>query len=50
MLYLDFVKDVEEVTNVLSQGNAKVGKYIGQMTVDDRKVADKGFYMEKHQF
>ena len=30
VLYLDFVKDVEEVTNVLSQGNAKVGKYTGQ--------------------
>ena len=43
VLYLDFVKDVEEVTNILSQGNAKVGKYTGQMTVDDQKVADKRF-------
>ena len=42
VLYLDFVKDVEEV-NVLSQGNAKVGKYTKQMTVDDQKVADKRF-------
>ena len=43
VLYLDFVKDIEEVTNILSQGNAKVGKYTGQMTVDDQKVADKRF-------
>ena len=43
VLYLDFVKDAEEVTNILSQGNAKVGKYTGQMTVDDQKVADKRF-------
>ena len=43
VLYLDFVKDVEEVTNILSQGHTKVGKYTGQMTVDDQKVADKGF-------
>ena len=43
MLYLDFVKDVEKVTNILSQGNAKVGKHTGQMTIDDQKVADKRF-------
>ena len=39
-MYLDFVKYVEEVTEILRQGNFKVGKYTGQMTVEDREQAD----------
>ena len=43
VVYLDFVKDVEEVIEILRQGNFKVGKYTGQMTVEDRKQADRKF-------
>ena len=43
VVYLDFVKDAEEVTEKLHQGNFKVGKYTGQMTVEDRKQADRKF-------
>ena len=43
VVYLDFVKDVEEVTEILCQGNFKIGKYTGQMTVEDRKQADRKF-------
>lgn len=43
VVYLDFVKDVEEVTEILRQGNFKVGKYTGQMTAEDRKQAECKF-------
>lgn len=38
---LDFVKDVEEVSELLKQSGFKVGRYTGQMTVEDRKKADR---------
>jgi len=41
VVYLDFVKDVEEVTDILRQSNFKAGKYTGKMTVEDRKQADR---------
>jgi len=44
VIYLDFVKDVEEVADKLRSNGYKAGKYTGQMTVDDRKLADKKFF------
>ena len=38
VVYLDFVKDIEEVTKLLKQGG---GKYTGQKMVEDRKKADQ---------
>ena len=43
MVYLDFVNDVDEVTDILCQGGCKVGKYTGQMSIDDRQQADRKF-------
>lgn len=35
------MKDVEEITEVLRQDGIKVGKYICQMSVEERKQADQ---------
>ena len=43
VVYLDFVKDVEEVAEKLRSNGYKAGKYTGQMPVDDRKQADRKF-------
>ena len=43
VVYLDFVKDVEEVADKLRLNGCKAGKYTGQMTVDDRKQVDRKF-------
>ena len=44
VVYLDFVKDVEEVAEKLQLTGYKAGKYTGQMSVDDRKQADRKFF------
>ena len=41
VVYLDFVKDVEEVADKLRLNGCKADKYTGQMTVDDRKQVDR---------
>ena len=41
VLYLDFAKDVEEITDILRQKNIKAGRYTGQISVSDQKQADK---------
>ena len=38
-LYLNFVKDVEEVVEILRQGGIKAEKYNGEMIVEDCKQA-----------
>ena len=43
VVYLDFVRDVDDVTDILHQGGCKVGKFTGQMSVDDRQQADRKF-------
>ena len=43
VIYLDFVKDVEEVTELLKKENFTVEKYTGQMSVSDRQKADRKF-------
>ena len=43
VVYMDFVKDVEEVADKLQQNGYRAGKYTGQMTVDDRKQVDRKF-------
>ena len=43
MVYLDLVRDVDEVTDILCQGGCKVGKYAGQISVEDRHQADKKY-------
>ena len=42
-MYLDFAKDVCEVSELLKHSIAKVGKYTGKMPVPDRKVVDRKF-------
>ena len=44
VIYLDFVKDVVEVADTLTEDGIKVGRYTGQMNVNDRKLADKKFF------
>ena len=46
VIYLDFVKDVVEVADTLTEDGIKVGRYIGQMNVNDRKLADKKFFQD----
>ena len=36
VVYLDFVRDVEQMTNLLSKNNVNVMKYTGQMALEDR--------------
>ena len=43
VVYLDFVQDIDKVTDILHQGGCKVGKYTGQMSIDDRQQADRKF-------
>lgn len=43
MVYLDLVRDVDETTDILCQGACKVGKYTGQISVQDRQQADKKY-------
>ena len=43
VVYLDFVKDVDEVSELLKQCGFKVGKYTGKMSVEERKLADQKF-------
>jgi len=43
VLYLDFVRDVEDVAEFLKQDGAKVGKYTGKMSIEDQKQAKKKF-------
>ena len=37
VLYLDFAKDVEEITDILRQKSIKAGRYTGQISVSDQK-------------
>ena len=41
VVYLNFVRDVEEVSELLKQDRFKVGKYTGQMQIKDRKGVDQ---------
>ena len=43
VLYLDFVKDVEDITDIFKRGDVNVGKYTGRMNVEKRKQAEKNF-------
>jgi len=43
VLYLDFVRDVEDVTDFLRRDGVKAGKYTGQMDIKDRKHAEQNF-------
>ena len=43
VLYLDFVKDVEDITDIVKRGDVNVGKYTGRMNVEERKQAEKNF-------
>jgi len=43
VLYLDFVRDVEDVTEFLKQDGAKIRQYAGKMSVEDQKQAEKKF-------
>jgi len=47
VLYLDFVKDVEDVTDVIKRGDVNVSKYTGKMNVDVRKETEKQFLQGK---
>ena len=43
VVYLDFVKDVDEVFELLKQRSFKVGKYTGKMSIEEQKLADQKF-------
>ena len=43
VLYLDFVWDVEDVTEFLNRDGVKAGKYTGKMKVEDCEKAEKNF-------
>ena len=43
VLYLDFVRDVEDVTEFLKQDGAKVRQYAGKMSIEDQKQTEKKF-------
>ena len=43
VVYFNFARDVDEVIEILRQGGCKVGKYTGQMNINDRKLADTKF-------
>ena len=36
MCYLDFVKDVDEVVDILQNDGIKAGKYMGDMKIDEK--------------
>ena len=40
VVYLDFVRDVEQMTNFLSKNTVNVMKYTGQMALEDRVLAE----------
>ena len=39
--YLDFVKDVNEVVDLLQSDGIKAGKYFGDMKIDEKKDVDR---------
>ena len=43
VLYVDFAKDVEEITDILKQKSIKAGRYTEQISVSHQKQADKMF-------
>lgn len=45
MMYLDFIKDVDEVSELLQSSLKLVGKYTGQFSVEERKLADHKFFV-----
>ena len=47
VLYLDFIRDVEDDNEFLKQDGTKVGKYTGQMHIEDWKQAEKKFLQGK---
>jgi len=47
VIYLDFVRDVEEVTKILRQDKLKVESYTGEMEVIDKQKADRKFLQEE---
>ena len=44
VIYLDFVKDVVAVADTLTEDGIKVGRYTGQMNVNDCKLANKNSF------
>ena len=43
IMYLDFVRDVEQIVSILQTDKMKVAKYTGQMTLEDRTSAETKF-------
>jgi len=43
LVYLDYVRDVEQVIDVLHDCNIKASKYTGKMNIDDRCESEKAF-------
>ena len=39
IIYLDFVRDVEQIVSILQTDKMKVAKYTGQMTLEDQTSA-----------
>ena len=47
LVYLDYVRDVEEVVDMFHECGIKATKYTGRMTVNDRCQSEKAF-LEGH--
>lgn len=43
VVYLDFVRDVEQMTDLLNKSNVSAIKYTGQMALEDRISAENRF-------
>ena len=43
IIYLDFVRDAEQIVGILQTDKVKAAKYTGQMTLEDRTLAETKF-------
>ena len=47
MVYVDFVRDVEQVVELFCNSGTKAAKHMGQMTIDDRNDTKKRFFSRR---
>ena len=47
VVYVDFVRDVEQVVEQFCSSGVKAAKYTGQMTIEDRNEIERCFYREE---
>ena len=47
VVYVDFVRDVEQVVELFCNSGTKAAKHMGQMTIDDRNDTKKAFFSRR---